>query len=82
MDELNHDCQALALEGRTMGEVRVQEPLPEVVCRRHKGCDGNEDGMTVLCDTTIVPAEMGNVSSCFNWHVTPGIGTRFIETCC
>ena len=32
MDELNHDFQALALEGRTMGEVRVQKPLPGNVC--------------------------------------------------
>ena len=32
MDELNHDFQALALEGRTMGEVRVQERFAGYVC--------------------------------------------------
>uniref|UniRef100_A0A8C5FLB0 Pumilio homolog 1 n=1 Tax=Gadus morhua TaxID=8049 RepID=A0A8C5FLB0_GADMO len=29
MDELNHDCQALALEGRTMGEVRRDGEVEE-----------------------------------------------------
>lgn len=30
MDELNHDFQALALEGRAMGEVRDQSAADEI----------------------------------------------------
>lgn len=38
MDELNHDFQALALEGRAMGEVSTDSELEESVCLLMRIC--------------------------------------------